>query len=302
MRISDYTLRNLRTFCAMVEHGGPSGAQAVLGFSLSAISTHLKDLELSLGFTLCRRGRGGFALTDKGEAVYREAKRMLGGIERCEANLGTLRKVLTGHLRLGLVDSEADNPDLPVHRAIRRFCGRGHEVRLSLEIGTTEALGKALQTGDVHVAIGPFPNRRPNVEYTPIYAEEHALYCGSLHPLYGRAEGSVTLDELSAHPITARPYLQRAELAALREPRVMASVSNMEAQAVLIRSGRFLGFLPLHFAETWVRRGEMRRIAGLGLEWLSQFHIALRIQPEPPEIARIFAADLAREFAARPAG
>ena len=155
MRISDYTLRNLRTFCAMVEHGGPSGAQAVLGASLSAISTHLKDLELSLGFTLCQRGRSGFVLTDKGEAVYREAKRMLGGVEQCEANLGTLRKVRTGHLRIGIVDSEADNPDLPVHRAIRRFFGREHEVRLTLEIGTTQALSKALQTGEVHVAIGP---------------------------------------------------------------------------------------------------------------------------------------------------
>ncbi|CAM3290591.1 DNA-binding transcriptional regulator, LysR family [Paracoccus aminovorans] len=297
MRISDYTLRNLRTFCAMVEHGGPSGAQAVLGASLSAISIHLKDLELSLGFTLCQRGRSGFALTDKGEAVYREAKRMLGGIEQCEANLGTLRKVRTGHLRIGIVDSEADNPDLPIHRAIRRFFGREHEVRLTLEIGTTQALSKALQTGEVHVAIGPFPNRQPNVEYTPVYTEEHGLYCGRLHPLYARAEGAVTLEELSLCPITARPYLQRSELAALHDPNVAASVSNMEAQAILIRSGRFLGFLPLHFANTWVRRGEMRQITGLGLEWLSQFHIALRVQPEPLEIARLFAADLADELA-----
>lgn len=299
MRISDYTLRNLRSFCAVVEHGGPSGAQAVLGASLSVISTHLKDLELSLGFRLCQRGRGGFALTDKGAAVYREAKRMIGSVELAEANLGALRRVLAGHLRVGLVDSEADNPDLPVHRAIRRFFRREQEVRLSLEIGTTEALSKGLQTGDIHVAIGPFSSRQPNVDYRPVWAEEHALYCGRSHPLF--AQEQVGIEDLSPHAVTARPYLQRAELATLREPRVRASVSNMEAQAVLIRSGCFLGFLPLHFAETWVRRGEMRRIGGLGLEWLSQFYVALRIQPEPPEIARIFAADLARELAPAPA-
>lgn len=296
MRISDYTLRNLRTFCAVVEHGGPSGAQAVLGTSLSAISTHLKDLELTLGFTLCQRGRGGFAMTDKGRAVYQEAKRMLGGVELCEANLGTLRRVLTGHLRLGLVDCEADNPELPVHRAIRRFFRREQEVRLSLEIGTTEALSKALQTGDIHVAIGPFPNRHSNVEYTPIYAEEHALYCGRTHPLFSQPEAGITLEELSKHRITARPYLQRAELTPLREPKAVASVSNMEAQAVLILSGCFLGFLPLHFARVWEQRGEMRQITGLGLEWLSQFYIALRIQPEPPEIVRIFTEDIIREL------
>ena len=57
MRISDFTLRNLRTFCAVAEHGGFLGAQAVLGMSQPAISAHIKDLEVALGFPLCRRGR-----------------------------------------------------------------------------------------------------------------------------------------------------------------------------------------------------------------------------------------------------
>lgn len=293
MRINDYTLRNLRSFCAVVENGGPSGAQAVLGASLPSISTHLKDLETVLGFSLCQRGRGGFALTDKGAAVYREAKQMLGAVELAEANLGQLRHVLTGHLRVGLVDSESANPHLPVHRAIRRFYSRAQDVRLNLEIGTPEALSRALQTGEIQLAVGPFPNRQPNIAYTSIWTEDHALYCGAAHPLF--AQDRITRDDLAPHAFAARPYLNRAELAALREPRVTASVSNMEAQAVLIRSGCFLGFLPLHFAAPWVDSGQMRRIAGFG--WQSPFHVALRIQPEPPEIARIFARDLIEALA-----
>ena len=49
--------------------------------NFSAISTHLKDLELTLGFTLCHRGRAGFALTEKGEAVYDEAKQLLAALQ-----------------------------------------------------------------------------------------------------------------------------------------------------------------------------------------------------------------------------
>ena len=244
------------------------------------------------------RGRGGFALTEKGEAVYAEAKQMLGSVESCEASLGQMRKVLTGHLRVGIVDSEADNAELPVHLAIRRYFRREHKVRLSLEVGTPEALGKGLQTGDIHVAIGPFPQRQPNVEYTPIYTEEHALYCGRDHPLFDRPDAAITPADLSLHPITVRPYLQQSELVGLNKPLVLAAVSNMEAQAVLIRSGCFLGFLPLHFARTWVLRKEMRQIGGLGLEWKSQFYIALRTQPKPHEIARVFVADLTRELTA----
>lgn len=66
MRVSDYTLRNLRTFCAVVEHGGYGGAQAIIGAGQSVISTHMRDLETTLGFSLCQRGRAGFALTEKG--------------------------------------------------------------------------------------------------------------------------------------------------------------------------------------------------------------------------------------------
>ncbi|WP_448955528.1 LysR family transcriptional regulator [Labrys neptuniae] len=294
MRINDFTLRNLRTFCAVVEYGGFLGAQAVLGMSQPAISAHIKDLEVELGFSLCRRGRAGFALTEKGETVYAHAKEMLTGVEDCEARLGTLRRVLTGHLRVGIVDSEADNPDLPVHRAIRRFFSREQEVRLTLEIGTPEALAKALQTGDIQVAIGPFPTRQSNIDYTPVYVEEHALFCGCDHPLFGLADADIGLEALAAHAMTVRTYLQGSELSALPNPRVTASVSNMEAQVMLIRSGCFLGFLPVHFAQKWVQAREMRRIDGIGLGWRSQFYIALRVQPEPTEVARLFARDMAQ--------
>lgn len=292
MRVSDYTLRNLRTFCAVVEHGGYGGAQAIIGAGQSVISTHMRDLETTLGFSLCQRGRAGFALTEKGEEVYREAKRMLASVDDCETNLGALRKILTGHLRVGIVDSEADNPDLPVHEAIHRFFSREHQVRLSLDVGTPELLGKGLQTGDIHVAIGPFPSRQANISYTPVYAEEHVLYCGRRHPLFSADPDELTLAAIAAYPMTLRPYLQRSELAALPDPVATAMVSNMEAQVVLIRSGSFLGFLPVHFARKWVERGEMRALNLPGLGWRSQFYIACRMQPDLPMVARQFVDNL----------
>ena len=297
MRINDYSLRNLRTFCAVVDHGGFGGAQAVLGSSQSVISTHLKDLEIKLGFSVCRRGRGGFGVTEKGEAVYAEAKRLMLAIEGCEDSLGRLTRRLTGHLRVGLVDSEAENVQIPLHRAFRRFLQQDCDVRVSLEVGTPEHLGKALQSGDIHVAVGPFPSRQPNISYTPFYVEEHGLFCGREHPLYARKPDSVSLGEVATFPMVVRPYLQRAELSAFPDAKAAAFVSNMEAQAILIVSGCFLGLLPLHFAQKWVERGEMRRIDWLGLDWRSQFYIAA--PTTPPEVAAKFVSVLMQEFGLR---
>ena len=80
-----------------------------------------------------------------------------------------------------------------------------------------------------------------------------------------------------------RPYLRLAELTAWEAPRIAASVSNMEAQAILIASGRFLGFLPTHYARPWVASGEMRAVDHLGIEWRSPFFLATR--GEPPAAA-----------------
>lgn len=292
MRISDYTIRNLRTFCAVVEHGGFGAAQAVIGAGASVISTHVRDLEHALGFQLCRRGRGGFAVTRKGQEVYHEARRLLASVESCEANLDALRRVLSGNLRVGIVDSEADNPDLPVHAAIARFLAREHEVHISLEVAAPEILAKGLQTGDIHVAIGPFHDRQPNISYQPIYSERHALYCGRDHPLFDLPAGEVTAEVLQGHVLSVRGYLRNTEFANLPDAEIGATVSNMEAQVILIRSGRFLGFLPVHFARNWVDRGEMRELRVAGLGWDSQFWLALRRQPEPSKVVQKFSQDV----------
>ena len=66
----------------------------------------------------------------------------------------------------------------------------------------------------------------------------------------------------------------------------------MEAQAILIASGRFLGFLPTHYARPWVASGEMRAIDHLGIEWRSPFLLATRARPLPPQIVRVFQQEL----------
>ena len=64
-QISDMDLRLLRVFRSVVECGGMAAAELELNIATSTISRHIKDLETRLGLTLCRRGRGGFALTPR---------------------------------------------------------------------------------------------------------------------------------------------------------------------------------------------------------------------------------------------
>ncbi len=71
----------LRVFCAVVECGGFTPAQAELNISASALSTKMAALETRLGMRLCQRGRIGFRLTDKGEHVYAAVQQLFSAHE-----------------------------------------------------------------------------------------------------------------------------------------------------------------------------------------------------------------------------
>ena len=79
--LSDTDLRLLRVFRSVAACGGFAAAELELNINRSTISRHIKDLETRLGVTLCRRGRGGFALSTEGAQVLASAQKMMGEID-----------------------------------------------------------------------------------------------------------------------------------------------------------------------------------------------------------------------------
>lgn len=287
-----HSIKHMKTFCTVVEYGGFVGAQAALGMSQPAISTHIRDFEIRLGFQLCNRGRSGFSLTEKGEITYRKCREMLNMIADFDADLGELRNKLTGVLRVGLIDNTVTNHEFPIPLAINRFYSRDNDVSLSLTVLSPEDLERELLSGNIHLAIGIFTNRHSAIRYRHLYTEAHKFYCGKGHPLFDLPDEEITMETLRKHPISSRTYLQQADLQYFRKSHNTASVSNMEAQAILITSGSFMGFLPVHYAQQWVEKGEMRALEHLGLNWSSDFQLAVRSSPAPKNITQVFVEDI----------
>src|SRR6202021_340023 len=102
MQLSNSDLTSLTVFRAVAEHRGFLGAQVALGLSQSAVSFHMKALEQRIGFRLCRRGRSGFELTDRGAIVYDQSKLLFLGLGAFESAVGGLRDRLGDTLRRGL--------------------------------------------------------------------------------------------------------------------------------------------------------------------------------------------------------
>lgn len=155
MQLAQSDLRSLAVFRAVVEHKSFLGAQITLGLSQSAVSFHIKALEDRLGFKLCRRGRSGFELTDRGALVHERSKVLFLALNAFESDIGTLKNRITGTLRLGLVDNTITDHDLPIHRIIARISEKAPEARIELVIDTPDALLSEIANGGLDIALLP---------------------------------------------------------------------------------------------------------------------------------------------------
>ena len=289
-RISEADLRLLRIFTAIVDCKGFAAAQAELNLSASSISGYVATLEQRLGVRLCSRGRAGFALTDKGALVYREAQSLFTAVETFTSAVGAVRGRLTGMLRIGVVDCTATDSNAPLGRAVRRFNERDHEVRIELVIQPPQDLQRNILEGGLHLAVGSFPARIAAIISQSLYRERNSFYCAEGHSLFTKKD--VTLEDIRAQRVVARGYWRRADLDRLGVEREAAMVDNMEAQAILILSGAYVGYLPEHYATSLRIVGRLRPLLPETLAYDARFALIRARSRAPVLVVRQFVDDL----------
>ncbi|VEB41565.1 LysR substrate binding domain [Chromobacterium violaceum] len=97
------------------------------------------------------------------------------------------------------------------------------------------------------------------LDYLPLYDERSQLYCSREHPLFSRPDDGLTEADLAAADAVAPGYRLPPQAQALQQRLTpAATASDREGIAFLILSGRYIGYLPDHFAAGWVAQGMMR--------------------------------------------
>lgn len=289
-QLSDMDLRLLKVFRTVVDCGGMAAAELELHIGTSTISRHVKDLESRLGFVLCRRGRSGFALTDDGQRVYEEVLRLLSAVDSFRNSINDLHMRLGGQLEVAMFDKIATNPAAQVSKAIARFTELAPDVRLSLHVASTPAIERGVIDGRFQLGLIPTHRSSRSLSYIDLFEEEMYLYCGEDHPLFGAAHQGLTWARLQSFAFAGLGF-HSPNMAISHRVRLsrQATGFDQEAIATLIRSGRYMGFLPDHYAAEFVRRGEMQAIAPRRFRYSCRFACLLRKSPQPSRATRLFA-------------
>ena len=113
-------LREIETFLAIVEEGTFSKAAEKLGYSQSAVTVQIKQLEHELGARLFDRVPRGAVLTEQGRAFAFHANEIAGAARAAKASVASSQAAtqdIVGVLRLGSVESVATAilPEILVH-------------------------------------------------------------------------------------------------------------------------------------------------------------------------------------------
>ncbi|KAF1046256.1 MAG: HTH-type transcriptional regulator GltC [Herbaspirillum frisingense] len=286
-------LRSLRVFCNVAEAGGFAAAEKLLHMSKASISRHVRDVEERLGVRLCERGPAGFSLTPEGEVAVKLATGALRSLERIRPEIDAVHGVLSGPLALGVVEHALGHPDCQLPQAIAMLKRRAPNVQPRIEVMTFPELNQALREHRVDMAIrGRYPGD-DEFDYLPLFSESHRIY-GAIRK-EGK-EGRATRDLPLVH--RPHPYVDAvlAQGGYTRGP----DAGGLEAIALLVATGDYVGLLPTHYAQLIGKRYALRARRGSPT---FQHTICAVTDPNRPSTHRadLFLSIL-REFHARSSG
>ncbi|WP_168014762.1 LysR family transcriptional regulator [Halomonas salinarum] len=281
-QLSDTDLRLLRIYRKVVECGGFSAAEVELNISRAAISMAMNDLETRLALRLCQRGRSGFALTDEGAEVYEATLQLLAATEGFRTRVNSLHAWLKGELNIGITDNLVTMPQMHITDSLSALKERGPDVQINIRMIPPNDIELAVLDGRLHTGVVPELKTLPGLHYRSLYEEASQLYCASGHPLFDVE--NVTDGQLASADAVMPAYAQAPEIKAMHEPlRATATATDREGIAFLILSGRYIGYLPTHYAERWVRDGQMRALNPQKWHYLTRYSAITR-KGAPPNL------------------
>ncbi|KFE53359.1 LysR family transcriptional regulator [Pseudomonas syringae] len=256
-------LKLFKVFRAVVEAGGFTAAQVELNISLAAISKQISDLEIRLGMRLCTRGREKFCLTEQGKIIYDASLDLFVALDNFRDRLGNVRGELLGDLNIAVIDNTVSDPESPLVEALKALQSRAPKAKVRLSVAPLDEIEQGLLKGRFAVGIVPVYSGKDEFQVMPLYDEVSELYCSASHPFFPMKDEDIDAQCLAQAEFVEHGYavnIERPKQLGVRN--VTAVATQVEAVAILVKTGRYLGYLPSHWAKSYVERGEMRSVKG----------------------------------------
>ncbi|MCC9662089.1 LysR family transcriptional regulator [Pseudoalteromonas sp. MB41] len=284
--ITEYDLRLLRIFRVVVENGGFAAAENELGVTRSTISLHMSNLEARMKLKLCLRGRGGFSLTQEGQAVYHAALGLFESLDDFSLLVGSLGHELSGELVILCADQSSPAQQNKLAEVIRYIHKKAPNLHLVLDAVSIHEIEKALLRDKAHLGIYPSYQQVEGLRYEALSSEAIYLCCSDRHPFFNLLDSEINSELLSQSPAVhpgididtnGREQLKKLNLA--------AKSYQFDSRKTMIMSGCYLGYMPQSYIQQELNEAKMRIIKPSSL--IYQFDLSLVYKKNPKEQKKV---------------
>lgn len=188
-------LKQLETFCTIVQNGSFVKAAEKLQYAPSTITLHIQSLEEKVGTALFVRQGKNVTLTDIGREFYEQARAVLHQMSRLEASMRELVQEGTLQIAIGSVEPTAS---VRLPKLLQQFLRGYPHIKMRLEAGGTLGLSARIRKGHVAFAITTPPPKSSNLIFEPLLKEPLVVLLPESHALSNQKE--IRLQQLAAEP------------------------------------------------------------------------------------------------------
>lgn len=171
--------RQIRAFSVLARTGSFTQAARELHMTQSGVSHSMNALERQTGCRLLDRLGKKVILTQAGEQLLHHVNKILREMEGAQESLAQLGKWGRGRLRIGASTTACQHI---IPSVLREFKESFPDHAITVEAGDTPELIERLLRHRIDIALTLEPDKEPQLEFKPLFADELKFIVGALHP------------------------------------------------------------------------------------------------------------------------
>ncbi|MFY9178145.1 MAG: LysR substrate-binding domain-containing protein [Venatoribacter sp.] len=281
---------HLRILRAIEQQGSLTKAAESLHLTQSALSHKIKNLETVTGVSLWGIEGRNIKLTQAGEYLLREAKRLLPQLERVDEVLAQYARGEKGRLHIGMECSPCYQWLLKVVSPyLSAWPGVDVDVKQQFQFGGMAAL----LNYDIDLLVTPDPVPHDAVTFVPVFPYEQVLVLHQEHPLSQKAfikAHELNQEVLYTYPVATDrlDIFQQFLLPANAQPKRHKTMGSTEMLLQMVCAQRGVTTLPLWLVEQQARHLPITtvRLGKAGIH--KHIHLGFRQADEHEQHIRVF--------------
>jgi len=222
MKQMNYTLRQLRVFVAVAQHGSFSQAGQIIGLSQSAVSHSIKELEAEMGIRLLDRTTREVILTHAGQQLANRLERLLEELNTTMLDARSFGQQRSGTVRVAASQTISAHL-MPQCLAASQL--RYPEIKVMLRDRPQQWVLQSVRDAEVDFGIVVGPLTAGEFESQPILDEPFLLLCRQDDEL--AQEETIRWQRLSGRTMVLQDYASGSRVLideALKQQQVEAEI------------------------------------------------------------------------------